>query len=365
MTRAVRAWPWLALLGAALIFGLAAGTGPGDDSPLPSIHNPGPRGAKVLATWLGAPAVMATAQVPAGTEVLVLADPGVRFLMPDEVAALRGFVEAGGTLVYLAPRPVKAQPAMAQALGLADAPPLPSAKDSFGDADGAAVVVTGAHPLLAGVRALRVSADTTVTVEDGEPLAGKTLWKKALGSGEVLIAAGADLIENRRLDLADNAQLWANLAQRKLAFDEHHLAPAPSPPLTANLWAMLAQLIVLGLLFVAARAPRLGPPRPSVPRAHRSSLEYVRSIAGLMERAGVDGELKEALRARLRRLMHERLGIPLALSAAEASRALAAHTGVAPNAFAELDARILGTGFAEAAAEAARLEDAIVGRRSA
>ncbi len=360
-----RAWPWLALGAAALIFGLAAGSGGAEDSPIPSIHNPGPRGAKVLSTWLGGARALDSAQIPAGTEVLVFADAASRFLMPEDIAALKAFVEAGGTLFYLTPRPARAQGPMAQWLGLDDGPALPSAKDSFGDADGAAVPVAGTHPFLSGVGALRVSADTTVTVDDGEPLAGTTLWRKPIGRGEVLIAAGSDLIENRRLDLAGNAQLWANVAQRQVVFDEHHLGPAPSPPLTVNLWAMLAQLVVLGLLFIAARAPRLGPARPELRREHRSTLEYVRSIAGLMERAGVDDELKAALRIRLRRLMHERLGIPVTLSAEDASLALAAHTGLPPRAFADLDAGLSGARFAEAAAGAARLEDAIVGRRAA
>lgn len=373
MTALVRAWPWLLLLSAALVFGLAAAGGDTPaDSPSPSVTNPGPRGAQVLATWLaesGTPAeVLRGPEVPPGVHHRVLAGAADRVVTAEEVAGLKRFVERGGTLIYLSTRPARAQPQLAHWLGLTDDAPLPAAKDGIGDVDGAIAAVTAPHPLLAGVRSLRVSADTGLAVEaaGAEPLAGPALWRVPLGAGEVLVAAGADLIENRRLDLLDNAQLWANVARRHTAIDEYLLAPVPRPAWSANLWAMLLQFVFVALLFVAARAPRLGPPRPALRRAHRSSLEYVASIAGLMQRAHVEPELKAALRTRLRRLMFDRLGIALALPADEASRQLASHTGLPPDAFAGLDRRLAGGDpFVAVAAEAARLEDTIVGRRAA
>ena len=373
MTALVRAWPWLLLVAAALVFGLAAaGGGTPADSPTPSVTNPGPRGAQVLATWLaetGVPAeVLRGPGLPAGMNHLVVAASADRAVTAEEVAGLKRFVERGGTLVYLSPRPARAQPQLAHWLGLGDGPPLPAAKDSIGDVDGSIAAVTAPHPLLAGVRALRVSADTGLVVDaaGAEALAGPALWRIPIGAGQVLAAAGPDLIENRRLDLLDNAQLWANVAQRRTAIDESLLAPAPRPAWSANLWAMLLQFVFVALLFVAARAPRLGPARPALARAHRSSLEYVASIAGLMQRAHVEPELKAALRTRLRRLMFDRLGIGLALPVDEASRQLSDHTGLPPDALAGVDRRLSGSDpFVAVAAEAARLEDTIVGRRGA
>lgn len=375
VNRVTQTWPWLLLFGAALVLGLASGGGPSADSPIPSIANPGPRGAQVLHTWLvekGARVQSFAAPltaIPAGIEVLVIAAPVDREVSQEEVAALEQFVEAGGTLVYFSPRPARAQPAMTRWLALTETTaPLPEVKDAaLGDVGGASVAVESTHPALKGVKQLRVSADSVV--EAGAPgavaVAGKALWIQPMGKGEVWIAAGADLLENRRLDLLDNAQLWANFSTRTIAFDELHFAAAKGPGWSANLWASLLQFIFVALLFVAARAPRLGPARPTPTRQHRSTQEYLSSMGGLMRRAGVEAELKLALRDRLRRLMQERLGIPIALGAEEASRQLAAHTGAAPDAWLHLDARLATPGgdFVAAAADAARLEDVVVGRR--
>jgi hypothetical protein len=375
VSRLRRTWPWALLLTAALLLGLATGGGTPDDSPTPSIANPGPKGAKVLHTWLterGAQVQTLTeplTKLPAGLDVVVLAAPIDRQVTGEEVRALEQFVRQGGTLVYLSPRPARLQPRLKKWLGLAEtSTALPEVKDTtLGDLGGATIEVTSSSERLRGVKQLRVSADLALELDapDATQAAGKALWVRPMGSGEVWIAAGADLIENRRLDLLDNLQLWANLPPARIAFDEfHHRAAAP-PRWSANLWASFFQVIFIGLLFVAARARRLGPARATPTRQHRSSLEYVASMGGLMRRAGVEGELKLALRDRLRRLMQERLGIPLALGADEASRLLATQTGIATDAWLQLDQRLVNpeADFVAAAAEAARLEDAIVGRK--
>ncbi|MBS1154048.1 MAG: hypothetical protein H6Q89_5746, partial [Myxococcaceae bacterium] len=302
--------------------------------------------------------------LPPGLQALVLAAPIARTVTGEEVKALEKFVREGGTLVYLSPRPARAQPELQRWLALSDAPaPVPGSA-LLADLGGRTVDVDSA--LLPGVKQLRVASDTTLEVEapDAVAIAGKALWVRPMGKGQVWIGAGADLAENRRLDLLDNQQLWANLRPLRIGFDEFHHGEAAAPRWSANLWASLLQFVFLGLLFVAARARRLGPARPTPAREHRSSLEYVRSIGALMRRAGVEGELKLALRDRLRRLMQERLGIAITLGADEASRILAAQTGIAPDAYLRLDQRLSrhGSGFAAAAAEAARIEDAVVGR---
>lgn len=366
--------PWLLLFGAALVFGLAAGGQPGADSPLPSTHNPGPRGAAVLHTWLseGGGAVERLdgplTAIPAGVEVLVLAAPTDREVTRDEVDAVERFVEAGGTLLYFSPRPATAQPELAKWLALKDTvTTLPRAEETtLGDLGGATVQVDVPRGLLAGARQLRVSADTGLEVEDAAiPVAQKMLWWRGLGKGEVWIAAGADLLENRRLQLLDNPQLWANLARRRVAFDEFHFAAAPKVAWSANLWATLGQFFFVSLIFVAARGRRLGPGRPTPIRQQRSILEYVGSMGALLRRAGVEGPLAVQQRDRLRRLMHERLGIGLQLPSDEASRLLASHTGLPPGAWSRFEASTLGpVDFAAHGAEAARLEAAVVGRRA-
>lgn len=370
-------WPWLLLFGAALVLGLAAGGSSAADSPLPSVRNPGPKGAQVLSTWLqenGAQLEVrdqSLASIAESTQVLVIAAPSGRTVTQEEVASLERFVRGGGTLLYFSPRPVRGQRELAEWLGLSEAQTaLPRAEETaFADLGGATVTVDVPRGLLSGAKQLRVSADTGLDVDstDAVPVAGKTLWWRPMGKGEIWIGAGADLIENRRLDLLDNAQLWANLGHRRIAFDEFHLAAAPAPALSANLWATLAQFVFVALVFVAARGRRLGPGRPTLRREHRSILEYVSSMGALLRRAGVEAPLQLQLRTRLRRLMQERLGIALALAPEEASRLLASHTGLPTDTWARLDAQLASgsADFTRVAAEAARLEDAIVGRRAA
>ncbi len=373
MRRLSGSWRWAALFGAALAVGLVAGTDTKADSPVPSVTNPGPQGAQVLHTWLAETGGKVETisgpltALPAGVQGVVVAAPTERRVSEEEVAALDGFVEGGGTLIYLSPRPAGLQPLMRDWLSLIDSQVVLPNDAHLGDLGGTTVDV-GPEPsgLLSGIKQLRVLADSGLEVAhpNAVAVAGKALWRIPMGKGQVWVSAGPDLLQNRRLDLHDNLQLWVNLRSLKLGFDEFHHRAAAAPRWSPNLLATLFQFIFVALLFVAARAPRLGPPRPTLARVHRSSLEYVRSMGALMRRAGVENELKLKLRDRLRRLMQERLGIALTIGADEASRMLAQQTHIAPDAFLKLDQRLAGDAgdFVVAAGEAARLEDLIVGR---
>jgi hypothetical protein len=69
---------------------------------------------------------------------------------------------------------------------------------------------------------LRVSADKTLVVVDGEAVTDRgVLWTRRIGEGRVWLSAGADLAENARLELADNARFWSQLPS-PIAFDETH-----------------------------------------------------------------------------------------------------------------------------------------------
>lgn len=366
-------WPWIALFAAALALGLATATSAPTDSPVPSISNPGPQGARVLHTWLTENGARVETidqpltAIPPGLQALVIAAPTTRAVTEEEVDALERFVQQGGTLVYLAPRPPSVQPELSKWLKLsAVRVPLPDTAP-LGDLGGMSLEVEKPD-LLPGVKQLRVSSETVIEVaaSDAVAVAGKALWVRPMGKGHVWIGAGADLIENRRLELLDNLRLWSNLRSLRIGFDEFHHVAGETPRWSANLWASFLQVIFLGLLFIAARARRLGPARPTLRREHRSSLEYVQSMGSLMRRAKVDGELKLELRARLRRLMHERLGIALTLGADEASRLVGQQTGIPADAYLQLDGRLIDAAadFPAIAAEAARIEDAITGRQT-
>ncbi len=358
-----RRWPWIAVLVVALGLGLATNTSTQDDIPIPSVANAGPRGARVLFTWLTETSAEPTrlmqplTSLPADLDVLVIAAPTAREVTEEEVEAIARFVDHGGTLVYLSPRPPRAQPALSKWLGLEETPALFADSTMLTDFAGRTV-----DAKLPGVSKLRVAPEKGIAVADAEAIAGTSLWRK----GRVWVGAGPDLVENRRLDLLDNLAFWASFRGKRIGFDEFHHGAGPAPRWSANLWATLFQFVFVGLLFVASRARRLGPARPTLERQHRSSLEYVQSMGALMQRAGVEGELKLKLRDRLRRLMQERLGIPMSLSADEASRLLSTHAAIPPDAYARLDLQLgeaLGD-FVAATAEAARLEDIIVGRKA-
>ncbi len=310
---------------------------PGSESPIPSIENRGPRGAAVVATWLreaGVPVIAHDApltSVPGGTGAVVLAAPAVEELRAEEVAALRAFVEGGGTLVYLASR-TRAQPALHRWLALhhGEVSPLVT-QPGLEDVGGTTAKVLFSSGLLAGAAALRLSADRMIELRREDAVSvveNGALWWFPEGRGEVWVGGGPDLLENARLELGDNALFWSHLGARgPVLFDEfHHHGGATKMPV--NLLASLLQLGFLAGLFWWARGSRLGPPRDEPVTQHRSALEYVRALAALTANAGVEGELVVALKHDFRRRLQEELAIPAAWSWDDAATELARRTGV-------------------------------------
>lgn len=327
-------------IGALLVIALALNwlaRKPGDDSPLPSVSNRGPRGAAVLATWLrehGVPVIAHDApltSLPPDTRVLVLAAPAFEELRAEEVTALGAFVEGGGTLVYLAPRE-GGQPALNRWLEVKLGAPAPLVNEAgLEDVGGTTVKVTVPASLLAGATTLRLSADRMLEVKarGAVPVTEHgAVWWLRRGRGEVWLGAGADLIENARLEVADNARFWSHLASRgAITFDEYHHYPhAGDVPI--NLLVSALQLGFLALLFVWARGSRLGPPRDEPPSQHRSALEYVHAMAALTANARVEDELVVALKHDFRRRLQDELGIATSLGWDDAATELARRAGV-------------------------------------
>lgn len=331
------------LVALALGLGLAVNQSP-PPSVVPSVDNPGPLGLRALYLYLqesGAP-VSALEEaldgpgLPEGLRTLVVAAPSGRPVTEDEAEALRSWVSRGGTLVYLASRGAKAkQPHLNDWLRISEGPMPPPDSEGLppGESDltGTTVRLWGPVGVTRDLERLRVSLDRGITVDRPEavPLAGArgvaVAWRMPEGRGEVYVLAGADLAENRRLELLDNLRFWdALVAHGPLAFDEYHhgAAAKQEPPSARGLWLFVAQGLLVGLLYAVSRGTRFGPPRPLVVEKHRSALEYVRSLGWLARRSKVERELVPELARRLRRHMHERLGIPLALPEDEAARML-------------------------------------------
>ncbi|PTL77287.1 DUF4350 domain-containing protein [Vitiosangium sp. GDMCC 1.1324] len=337
------------LVALALALGLAVNQAP-PLSTLPSVDNPGPMGLRALYLYLeesGAPVsalreALDVPGIPEGVRTVVVAAPTGRPVTEAEAEALRQWVSRGGTLVYLVSRNAKTrQPHLDDWLRISEGsitPPdsegLPSGEK---DLTGTTARVWAPVGAARGLERLRVSLDQGMTVglPEALPLAGAkgaaVLWRVPEGRGEVYVLAGVDLAENRRLELLDNLRFWDSLAARgPIAFDEFHhsVGPKPEPPSARALWVFVAQGLVVGLLYAVSRGTRFGPPRPQVVEKHRSALEYVRSLGGLARRSKVERELVPELARQLRRHMHERLGIPLALPEDEAARLLEQTCGV-------------------------------------
>lgn len=320
-----------ALVVLSLVASLAAQE-PGSDSPVPSIKNPGPRGLAALATWLqesGVPVISHDApftQLPAEARVVVIAAPAGAEVREDEVSALTRFVEGGGTLIYLVARQTP-QPVLNEWLQVRAGPVAPLVTESgLEDVGGTTVGVTFAAGLLQGARQLRLSADRTLKVDDEHAVpvtSDGAMWWLRRGEGEIWLAAGPDLAENARLELADNALFWSHLAGKgPVVFDEfhQHLSASRVP---INLLVTALQLTFLALLFLWARATRLGPAREAPASWHRSSLEYVKAMGALTRNARVEGELVEALKADFRKFLRDVASVPLAWSWEDADAELA------------------------------------------
>lgn len=355
-----------ALVLLAMVASIAAQE-PGSDSPIPSVKNLGPRGLGALAAWLEAtsgPVIAHDApltRLPPEARVVVLAAPAGEEVRDDEVEALRVFVEGGGTLVYLVPRAAP-QPALNRWLDVRAGPVPPLVSEAgLEDVGGTTVSVTFAAGLLEGAKKLRLSADRTLAVADEHAVAvtsDDAVWWERRGRGEVWLAAGPDLAENARLELGDNALFWGHLAERgPILFDEFHQHRGASV-VPVNLLITALQFGFLALLFLWARATRLGPARDVPVTWHRSSLEYVSAMAALTQNAGVEGELAVALKADFRRRLQDELGVPTWWTWEEADAELARRTSLEPGALLRACAQ---TAFLSLSRELATLEQQLHG----
>ena len=225
------------LVTVALVLGLSASQQSPPHSTRPSVDNPGPLGLRALYLYLqesGAPVSALREALDAGPSLgdvrtVVLATPQARPVTQAEVRALRAWVARGGTLVYLAAREKKARPpALEDWLPLKDGPVLPTTADGLpeGEKDltGTTARVWGGLGAATGLTRLRVALDRGLTVDEpgAVPLAGArdgvVAWRVAEGQGAVLVLAGTDLAENRRLELLDNLRVWDGLASACLLY---------------------------------------------------------------------------------------------------------------------------------------------------
>jgi len=392
--RNVRRWGWGIYAALLALAAAAAMIAEGRNAPVSldaSVDNSGPAGIRALYLYLKEQGHEVRREddgleeIQEGTRTLVLPSPIARHLSTGELASVQEFVRRGGTLVYLAPRPIaKAQPETDEWLALRtgewiDPRPL-ALSDQRGDLGGASVEAWFPGGAEQGVRQLRVSASRALEGEDPDalPIAGIKratygLWK-AFERGEVWTFAGGDLAENRRIELLDNIRLWELLASRgPMLFDEsHHRRREALPRLVSGgLIAFCVQFLACAAFFAYAQGSRLGPPRPVQVERHRAAIEYLSSLAWLTRSAKVEKELLAELGGRFRIALQERFGISPSLPEEEAAQALQEICRIPRQQFLQLygqlraamSSRAVSPGeYARLAKQFAQLEGQIAGR---
>lgn len=242
------------------------------------------------------------ADLSAGSTLVVL---GPTQVTDADVRSLRDFVEGGGRLV------VGGRGAQPWLGGLVDSPPVWT---SEGD--------TTASPLtdaaeVEGISTVGASGFGSWEEEgDAQPLLGSddsvVAATLSSGAGRIIFVADPSIVDNDHLARDDNAALALALAgedERPVAFAEtfHGYGERSGWGLlpTRAKW-VLGGLTLGGLLWILARARRLGPPEQTVRRQPPARLAYVEAVATGMARSKQRGEALEPLRERAVAIMERR-----------------------------------------------------------
>lgn len=241
---------------------------------------------------------------PRATAVVLEPD----FLRVDEARALRRFVAGGGRLVAGGRDPGP----WLEALAGRD-PKWKAGGPRGWRARSPSPSVLGLERVRsAGRGAWQSAGDAAETVV--APGGGSLLLSSRVGRGQLLLLADASPLQNGLLDQADNAALGLSLAGpagRPVQFVEgvHGYGNTRGFAALPLGWRVaVIGLGLAGLLLVAARSRRLGPPDPQPPPPAPPRRAYVEALASARARthdpATAAAPVQEAARARLRARYH-------------------------------------------------------------
>lgn len=156
------------------------------------------------------------------------------------------------------------------------------------------------------------------------------------GDGDVVAIGGPAFATNERLDHADNAVLAAALLAPSPATTVRFVdAPLPAGGGDKTLSELVSdgvrrgglQLGIAFLVYAAWRAVRLGRPVPETQPVDIAGSELVVAAGRLLERGRSSGPSAEVLRARLRRDLAARLGVPPSVPPAALREVVVERTG--------------------------------------
>lgn len=165
----------------------------------------------------------------------------------------------------------------------------------------------------------------------------------SVGAGRAIWWASATPLTNDQVGQADNFQLLLNAigpaGSRRILWDEHYQGHkrslwsyAKSTPLP---WIGL-QAALLALAGMATFSRRHGPVRADAAETRTSPMEFVDMLGALYRRAGAGAAAVHAARARLRRALATRCGVPANSADTVLAGAAAARLGLDAEAIADL-----------------------------
>lgn len=263
----------------------------------PSTYNAGAAGYKALYLWLRAMGVPASrwesplAELTREAGVLLMLSPGFG-PGPGELNALETWVREGGTLVLVA-SPLNE---FAKHFGFEMTRGFQDRKKQEDKAP---------HSFQPGpyVRGLRkITSKIHQGIETRKPQAiahgrdafGNLIMALEDGKGRVIILGDPSLFSNLHLRDSDHARLaldllLTHLGNRLLLIDEYHhgygrVTSVAGYVFQSEAFVPLLQVSFLLLLVWGAAGRRFGPARPIKTETERSSMEYVRAMAGLFQR---------------------------------------------------------------------------------
>ena len=325
-------WGVIAILVVALIVVAAARAAP-EDPPF-DLRSARPNGLRGLILWLEA--LGYTVEETGGLRFEMPEKADLIFLYPNrlsfhetEAAELRGWVEAGHTLVMVGPHPEDGE--LERAFGVLTHPSdgfvtlerqsqplLPEGRESYSsdwfassraldltDAPGAVVVLeaTGGAPVAA---VQRIGAGVVWHLTTGNGLTNGGLRNGRQGD---LLPAILRTVPDRGLVVFDTYHLFGlSRIGEQITTLQDWLYRTPTG------WATLFSAVVL-MLFLVLQGRRLGPPLPTVyERRRREMAEYVRAMAGLAQRAHLSAAVADHHRWRLKRGLARRRGLDAELA---------------------------------------------------
>jgi len=231
---------------------------------------------------------------------VILLDSGP--IDPAETAALASFVRDGGRLVFGGDTSLSAYSDLAgttinhESSGAVTAMPLTPSAETL-EVSRAQLIGNGAFAETG--RALPLLAGTP---------GGTVLASETMGRGRLVLLADASPLQNALIGEGDNAQLGLDLAgdrDRPVLFAERvRLSASPGLAALPSRWRLaFAGLVLAGLLLIASRARRTGPPEEPSRTLAPPRRRYVDALATALARIAEPSAAEPVRLAARRRLL--------------------------------------------------------------